>query len=260
MVAAKLDPELKNTGEWIALCQGLPPVDVYCLMGLLSDHPDITPNLARARELQTSGNVKAAKKWIRKNFRTIMQYYCGNRSVSEAVETILGEAEEVKKLTFIIFGILKIKVGIIVAAIYLILKLKGEKWCEKYEGLTLAGEGPYEGNFPGNPVTAFFEIHYLPQIEEEVENPAAYPLKVPMPVIEVEKEIKGKAKVPTRKQAEQIFRSFEGGGKTHKFKFNDMSSKKDVSGTLTEVRLGKERGLGVFEFNKADLSHGNKRL
>ena len=260
MAATELDPELKDVGEWISLCEALPPVETYCLLGLLADQPKLTPSLARARALQTGGNVKAAKKWMRKNFRTIMQYYCGNRSVSDAVETILGEAEEVKRLAFILFGVLKIKLGLIVAALYLILKLRGEDWCEKYEGLTLAGEGPYEGSFPGSRVTAFFEISYLPQIEERVENPAAYPLKVPMPVIEVEKDIKGKVKVPTKKQAEQIFYSFKDGGKIHKFAFNDLHSKQDVNGTLDEVYLGKEAGLGVFEFRNAELSLGNKRL
>lgn len=260
MVSATLDPDVRDVGEWITICESLPPVQIFGLLGLLADNPDLPPSLARARETETPENMQAAKRWMKRNFRTIMQYYCGQRSVFEAAEGILDEAEFVKNLSFIIFGVLKVKIGVIVAAVYVVLKLKGDKWCDKYAGMTLAGEGPYRGNFPEGAVNAFFEITYLPPVVEQVENPAAYPLKVPMPVIEVDKEIKGRVKVPTKRQAETIFSSFQGGGVTHTFTFNDVTSRQDVAGSLREAALGPDAGLGVLDFTDADLTVGSKRL
>lgn len=256
----QLDPEVRDVGEWIALCQELPPVELFGLIGLLSERPELPPSLARAAELQTAENIKGAKNWARRYFRNILQYYCGKRHLFEAAEKGFDEADAVKAIAISLFGLLNIKIGIIVASIFIILKLKGNKWCDKYAGMRLTGQGPYEGNFAAQPVSAFFEIEYLPPIVEKVENPAAYPLKIKVPVIEVDKEIKGRVKVPTRAQAEAIFYSFEGGGKIHKFSFNDIDSKQDVSGTLDSVSLGSDAKLGVFDFDRAELTLGSKRL
>ena len=119
----------------------------------------------------------------------------------------------------------------------------------KYSRVRFNGKGKYRGDFQEKEVDSFFEITYLPEIMELIEDPEAYPLEGYKIKIKVESETDGRVKVPSAKERNSIQFSFKY-DKSHSFDFTDTKSNKRI---VDDVSWVGNDGPNVLRFVSQNL-------
>ncbi|MDQ1593282.1 MAG: hypothetical protein QOG71_3909 [Pyrinomonadaceae bacterium] len=241
--------------QWIQVCEELTYFQNLALLGLLSLKADTPLSIIKAIDPNSSENVSAAERWLKKNLRSLLQFYCV-AYVKKSVRVTgiaIDKAEVVKNLAPVAVATLSIPVGFVVAFLFAALGLVLDNWCQRYAKQRYAGEGTYEGNFEQKQVAAFFEITHTPAIIEEVENPAAFPLKVRMLAIKVPAEISGMVKVPSPADSSEIFHSFQA-RYSHRFTFVDVTQSKKIKGAVESVYQDIQEGPNVLGVTSNELN------
>lgn len=237
-----------SVDHWIEYCAKLTPYENFLLIGLLFSSPSLQRSIIATSLLHDMGHVRAAEKWSESHFRRLLLFYCANykKRKVEAVLTLAEKANIVKTLVSIAVSTYALPLGIAVAFLFWAVSTALDDWCKKYSERKYNGRGKYSGNFPEKEVKSFFELSYLPPIEEYIQDPAAYPLEGYKINIRVQSESEGRLKLD--KAEEVISISFHFTAKSHTFVFTDTRQKETVSGEVDNVSHIKEDGPNVLRF------------
>jgi len=262
--------------QWVALSEHLSPLENFCLIGLLFFKPYTPPSIIAKEDLVTDENISKAEEWILSNFRKPLAFLCVKfedtkvQVTSELIKNV-GESVEYKQ---IIKGVVKalapaivtmysVPLGIAVALLFFLIGKQFQRWCGKYAKKKFDGKGTYTlvpsspvGGYPPGPyhirLQAYFELEYYPSIEELVEDPAGYPLKIQKVVVKVPSESRGKLKVPTSQESEMVMGNFISLG-DHSYNFIDSKTKTQISGSNIAMYQNKTEGDNILEFISVDL-------
>jgi hypothetical protein len=238
--------------HWIDYCAKLTPYENFLLIGLLFSRPSLQQSIFAASLLSDVNNARAAEKWSESHFRRLLLLYCANykKRKTEALLTLAEKVDVIKLLLpALVSAAYALPLGIAVGFLFWAVSTALDDWCKKYSERKYNGTGRYAGNFPEKEVESFFELSYLPPIEEYIEDPAAYPLEGYKINIRVDSASEGRLKLGKAEDLLSITFHFTAG--SHSFVFTDTRQKEKVSGEVDNVSHIKEDGPNVLRFTSA---------
>lgn len=239
---------------WIGFCEHRTAYENFALIGLLFLRPGLPLSIIATSEIVNAENVRGAEKWSESRFRQLLLFYCEkhNKPLAQGTAALIDKADAVKGLAPLLVSTFALPLGIAVAFLFWALGTVLNDWCEKYSKKKYNGKGKYVGDFPEKEVDGFFDVTYLPQIVELVEDPAAYPLQGYRIKVRVESETNGQIKVPTSKELKSIQLSFSY-DKSHSFDFTDTQSNRRLKGQVKNVSHVASDGPNVLRFISTDM-------
>jgi len=245
----QMEPSLDG---WISVCQQLTPYENFALIGLLFLRSRPPLSILAPSNIVNDENARGAEKWSESRFRQLLLLYCDKYKKPKwhAASTLIDKANVVRGLASLFVSTLAVPLGIAVAFLYCALGKSLDDWCQKYSQKKYNGQGKYFGNFPEKEVMCFFDVTYLPQIVELVEDPAAYPLEGYKIRIRVDSETNGKIKVPSTQERNSIEYSFNY-DKNHSYDFTDTQSNKKIIGEVDDVSYMGSDGPMVLRFKSS---------
>lgn len=198
-------------------------------------------------------NARAAEKWSESHFRRLLLFYCANykKPRALALSALVEKAGLIKNLIPILVSTFVLPLGIAVAFLFWALSTSLDDWCKKYSERKYNGKGKYAGNFPEREVNSFFELSYLPPIEEYVADPAAYPLEGYRINIRVQSASEGRLKLDKAEELLSITFNFR--ARSHTFVFIDTRQKEKISGEVENVSHIQEDGPNVLRFTSNQI-------
>ncbi len=169
MVAPQMEPSLD---EWVSICELLTPYQNLALIGLLFLRPRPPLSIIATSEIVNEENAKGAEKWSESRFRQLLLFYCDkyNKPETQAAAALIDKADAIKGLATLLVSTFAVPLGIAVAFLYWAMGTSLNEWCQKYSQKKYNGRGKYVGDFPEKQVDGFFDVTYLPQIRELVED------------------------------------------------------------------------------------------
>ena len=253
MSAPGMKPTEPTLDEWINFCEGLTPYQNFALIGLLFWRPSPPLSILASLDIVTEENARQAEKWSESKFRQLLLFYCDKyqKPEAQAAAALIDKADLIKSIVPLLVSTYSVPLGIAVAFLYWALAKSLHDWCQKYSRKEYNGKGTYIGNFPEKEVFGHFEVAYLPQITELVEDPEAYPLEGYKIRVKVKSETNGRIKVPTSKELKSIQLHFTY-DKRDAFDFRDTQSKVRLRGSVDNVSHVTADGPNILRFISSD--------
>jgi hypothetical protein len=254
MVAPQRKSDLE---QWIDISARLHPIQNLAVIGLMILRPNLPPSIIATTDPMDEENIRSTERWASSRFRQLFLFYCQHykRPQARAAVEIIDKTEVVKGLAPLLVSTLSVPLGISVNFLFWALGYSLDEWCQKYGRRKYNGKGTYRGNFPGRKVDSFFDVTYLPPIQEVVEDPEAYPLEGYKIKIKVPGETNGKVKVPSSEYVKSVTLNFKGKN-THSFGFVDTQTNKAVGGLIENVFPDEKEGPNIIGFESRDLIVG----
>ncbi len=259
--ATAMEPTIKEDilSQWIDLIENISDSQKLKLVGLLLKNPNLQPSLVNEALINDEENTRIAEKWLKKNFREVMFFYCKSFDgfKSESSIEILDKIEFAKWLAPLIVTNYSFILGVAIAFVIWALNKSLNEWCKKYSLRQYSGVGDYTGKFSLNCVNGFMDLDYKPAIKEVEQDIEAFPIKTKFIRIIVPSEIKGRIKLKNKNIVDEIAVFCENGDE-QKFSLNENNLHKILKGNVEKAYPASARDPEILRFDAVEFDKPSK--